>query len=71
MTIARLPTVSSPCICVCVIDDGTGLCEGCGRTLGEIVNWGGMSEEARLQVMADLGRRGWAGPSASVSEAVG
>lgn len=49
--------VSTPCIKHCVIDRGTGLCEGCGRTLAEIAGWGGMSEAERLAVMAVLPER--------------
>jgi hypothetical protein len=29
----------SPCIGVCLIDDETGTCVGCGRTIDEIINW--------------------------------
>jgi uncharacterized protein len=49
--------ISSPCNKVCVVDGVTGLCFGCGRTLPEIATWGGMSEEQRLAIMADLSRR--------------
>lgn len=31
--------VISPCIGVCAIDDLTGLCQGCFRTLDEIKAW--------------------------------
>ena len=33
------PLVRSPCTSVCRIDARTGLCEGCLRTLDEIVSW--------------------------------
>jgi predicted Fe-S protein YdhL (DUF1289 family) len=26
---------------VCVMDEGTGLCQGCLRTIDEIAQWGG------------------------------
>jgi len=29
----------SPCISVCTMDDATGLCQGCYRTLEEIQQW--------------------------------
>lgn len=32
--------VPSPCISVCRMDDSTGWCEGCLRTIDEIVAWG-------------------------------
>lgn len=31
--------VQSPCIGVCTIDDATGFCQGCFRTLEEIQGW--------------------------------
>ena len=51
------PRPSSPCTKVCVLDAGSGLCEGCGRTRGEIARWGSMSEAQRRAVMAVLGER--------------
>lgn len=48
---------STPCIRVCVVDERTGLCEGCGRTLEEIARWGFYSEEERLAVMERLDER--------------
>ncbi|WP_073629134.1 DUF1289 domain-containing protein [Pseudoxanthobacter soli] len=50
-------TVSSPCIRLCAIDGATGLCRGCGRTLDEIAAWGGLSETARLAIIAHLPER--------------
>ncbi|WP_349371175.1 DUF1289 domain-containing protein [Salinarimonas sp.] len=52
-----MSTVSSPCIKVCLIDEETGLCEGCGRTRAEIATWGRLSEEERRAIMAGLDRR--------------
>ena len=49
--------VSSPCVGLCVIDNGTELCLGCGRTLDEIMAWGAMSEPQRLAVMEGLAER--------------
>jgi predicted Fe-S protein YdhL (DUF1289 family) len=49
--------ISSPCNKVCVVDGVTGLCFGCGRTLPEIAQWGGMSEAQRLAIMAGLAER--------------
>jgi predicted Fe-S protein YdhL (DUF1289 family) len=50
----RLP---SPCVSVCEMDNGTGLCKGCFRTLEEIAGWSGFSDERRLQVIADIRER--------------
>jgi predicted Fe-S protein YdhL (DUF1289 family) len=52
-----MTTVSTPCIKVCLIDEETGLCEGCGRTRAEIATWGRLSEEERRAIMAGLERR--------------
>jgi len=52
-----MSAASSPCIKVCLIDDETGLCEGCGRTREEIATWGRLSEKERLGIMAGLEAR--------------
>jgi len=44
---------ASPCINVCALDAGQR-CTGCGRTLGEIAGWGGMSASERWAVIARL-----------------
>lgn len=49
--------MDTPCIDVCEMDAGTGLCLGCGRTLDEIARWGTMSAEERRAVMAVLPAR--------------
>lgn len=49
--------VPSPCISVCRMDDRTGWCEGCLRTLDEIAGWSTMSDEAKRQVWARLPAR--------------
>ncbi|MGU3540089.1 DUF1289 domain-containing protein [Methylobacterium sp. A54F] len=48
---------SSPCTKVCVLDDATGLCRGCGRTRDEIARWGGLTEPQRRTIMAGLAER--------------
>ena len=48
---------SSPCIGVCTIDAPSGQCAGCGRTIDEIVGWGGLSQAERVAVMALLPAR--------------
>jgi predicted Fe-S protein YdhL (DUF1289 family) len=48
---------SSPCNKVCLLDDATGLCRGCGRTRGEIAAWGMLSEAERRAIMAGLEAR--------------
>ena len=57
------PPITTPCIKVCAVSGLTGLCVGCGRTLGEIASWGGISEEERQRIMAELPARMAARPS--------
>ena len=57
MTLPPRPKPSSPCTKVCVLNAATGLCEGCGRSRGEIALWGSMSEPQRLAIMAGLEAR--------------
>jgi uncharacterized protein len=52
-----VPTVSTPCINICVLDPLSALCIGCGRTGEEITAWSTMNETARLAVMAGLDQR--------------
>ena len=49
--------IESPCVDVCVIDEETGLCEGCARTLAEIAEWSRYSPERRRRIIAELERR--------------
>jgi predicted Fe-S protein YdhL (DUF1289 family) len=49
--------IRTPCVKVCVIETGSGLCSGCGRTLGEIARWGSMSEDERAAIMRALPAR--------------
>jgi aspartyl protease family protein len=52
-----VPTISTPCINVCVLDPLSALCVGCGRTGEEITAWATMSEPERIAVMARLEER--------------
>ena len=49
--------MESPCILVCVMDDKTGLCFGCGRTREEIGGWSGYTGEQRRTIMEALPNR--------------
>jgi predicted Fe-S protein YdhL (DUF1289 family) len=49
--------VPSPCINVCKMDEGTGLCLGCFRTLDEIAGWSANSDEIRLEILAKVEKR--------------
>jgi len=56
--------METPCIHVCVIEAGSGLCEGCGRSLEEIAHWSQFTDQERATIMRGLperrrqGRRG-------------
>jgi predicted Fe-S protein YdhL (DUF1289 family) len=54
----RPATAASPCIGVCRLDEGSGVCVGCYRTIQEIARWGSMGRDERARVFAILdGRR--------------
>ena len=38
---------ASPCINVCVMDERSGWCRGCLRTIDEIAAWAAMSDDAK------------------------
>jgi predicted Fe-S protein YdhL (DUF1289 family) len=49
--------VPSPCINVCRMVPATGLCEGCMRTIDEIVAWGRADDDYKRAVWAEIRRR--------------
>lgn len=49
--------ILTPCINVCVIDNETGQCIGCGRTRPEIGDWMRMSTDERRAIMDELPER--------------
>jgi predicted Fe-S protein YdhL (DUF1289 family) len=50
--------METPCVSICVMSQETGLCEGCARTIEEIVSWSRMTAAERRRIMAELpGRR--------------
>jgi uncharacterized protein len=51
------PIVPSPCNSVCKITPSTGFCEGCFRTIDEIVAWGQMSNDEKQAVTEQLAVR--------------
>jgi len=50
--------IESPCIAVCVVDEGTGRCTGCGRSLAQIAAWASLSAQERRRIMDALASRG-------------
>jgi hypothetical protein len=49
--------LETPCVEICEIDDATGLCTGCGRTLNEIAGWAQLTDSQRREIMARLPAR--------------
>ena len=49
--------VASPCISVCKMDEPTGWCAGCLRTLDEIALWSVLDESDKRAVHIELSRR--------------
>jgi predicted Fe-S protein YdhL (DUF1289 family) len=49
--------VYSPCCNVCSMDEASGYCRGCQRTLSEIARWAGMSDAEKLAVWRQLDAR--------------
>ena len=49
--------VPSPCIGLCLMDARTGWCEGCFRTIEEIVAWGSATDADKRAVWVEIKRR--------------
>lgn len=49
--------METPCVNICSIDETSGLCVGCYRTIGEIAAWGRMTNVERRRIMAELPSR--------------
>jgi uncharacterized protein len=47
----------SPCIGICRMDERTGWCEGCVRTIDEIIAWGRASHDEKRRIWALLPAR--------------
>ena len=54
VAIASAVTIISPCNNVCRIDERSGWCEGCRRTVDEIARWGSVTDTERAAIMAEL-----------------
>jgi predicted Fe-S protein YdhL (DUF1289 family) len=46
--------MKSPCIRQCKLDVHKEVCEGCGRTKAEIVNWASFTDAQRDRIMLRL-----------------
>jgi predicted Fe-S protein YdhL (DUF1289 family) len=50
-------TVASPCISICSINETTGLCTGCFRTVEEVAGWLYFNEFQKTQILDMLKAR--------------
>ena len=50
-------SVPSPCITVCQVDDATGCCIGCYRSIDEIREWPILSADEKRAVLARIAER--------------
>lgn len=50
--------MKTPCIKTCRIDQASGLCLGCYRSLEEIAGWASYTDAQRGRIMRDLAQRG-------------
>lgn len=56
MTLANSSVIESPCVRICALN-ASDVCLGCGRTIAEITQWYGMSNDERSRIMAELPQR--------------
>jgi hypothetical protein len=52
-----MAAIETPCEKICIVDQPSGLCRGCGRSLAEIERWTAYSAAERARIMAELPRR--------------
>jgi len=49
--------VQSPCISVCAMNDATGFCHGCYRTVEEIQDWWDLDNTAKQKIVDETLKR--------------
>lgn len=49
--------IASPCIDVCRMDEATGLCEGCYRSIAEIAAWAAADDPEKSLILAAVAQR--------------
>lgn len=49
--------VKSPCISICAMNEDTGFCHGCYRSIDEIKAWWDMDAEAKKNLLVTLDDR--------------
>ncbi|WP_083200455.1 DUF1289 domain-containing protein [Thauera phenolivorans] len=64
-------SVPSPCINVCRMNSDTGWCEGCLRSIDEIVRWSRSDDGEKRRILAEVeARRAGAGVAGRNPEGV-
>ena len=53
----RANAIISPCISICLMDEATGWCEGCLRTIHEIDAWGSLNDAGKQTVLSLIEER--------------
>ena len=56
------PAVPSPCINICRMDEASGYCEGCWRSLDEIALWSQLDDADKRIVLEQIALRRAAAP---------
>ena len=54
---SRPDDLRSPCNSICSMDETTGLCAGCLRTLDEIASWGQLGDDDKRALLRILAER--------------
>lgn len=49
--------IESPCNRICTLDERTGWCLGCMRTIEEIVEWGQARDQRKREILEGLEER--------------
>lgn len=49
--------IPSPCVNLCKINRDTDLCEGCWRTLDEIISWGTANDAVKTDIWQKITQR--------------
>lgn len=49
--------LASPCTSVCRMNQATGYCDGCLRTIDEIAHWGLLDDDEKRAVLAQVETR--------------
>ena len=52
-----MAAIETPCEQICIVDQPSGLCRGCGRSLAEIGRWTVYSDGERSRIMNELPQR--------------